>query len=101
MEISDYSLSQATLDDVFIHFANMQSNDEGASKEEQNDGKYHLEEEEKNDVKCICLSLPTLIPRPKDVSIIPYIISGNFHMVNICIYISYVTSMYNTTDLFF
>ena len=35
LDISDYSLSQTTLDDVFIHFASMQSEDVELSGEER------------------------------------------------------------------
>ena len=34
LDISDYSLSQTTLDDVFIHFASLQSEDVGFCGEE-------------------------------------------------------------------
>ena len=34
LDIEDYSLSQTTLDDVFIHFANQQSEEAGLLRQE-------------------------------------------------------------------
>ena len=34
LDIEDYSLSQTTLDDVFIHFANQQSEDAGLLRQQ-------------------------------------------------------------------
>ena len=60
LDISDYSLSQTTLDDVFIHFASMQSEDVGLCGRE--------EEEEEERGRRVFLSLPDVVPDTKDVS---------------------------------
>ena len=62
LDISDYSLSQTTLDDVFIHFASMQSDDVGLC------GREGEVEEEEERGRRVCLSLPDVIPDTKDVS---------------------------------
>ena len=62
--LEDYSVSQTTLDDVFIHFANQQREDAGIMQGERGLGS---EEEERS---CLAVQLPDIVPETNNSGLV-------------------------------
>ncbi len=78
--LEDYSVSQTTLDDVFIHFANQQREDAGIMRGEERRrrrrrwwrraGREELEEEEEEGGASVSVQLPDVVAETNDPDVV-------------------------------